>query len=70
MIWMETQEFPFPDFSIDRKCRDINTLIKWRDEKAAVVDTEKYKSMKKPKNINEIPAPREYYELFNETNST
>jgi hypothetical protein len=70
MIWMETQEFPFPDFSIDRKCRDINTLIKWRDEKAAVVDIEKYKSMKKPKNINEIPAPREYYELFNETNST
>ena len=34
MTWLETQERPLPDFSINRKCRDFGALVRWRDENA------------------------------------
>lgn len=27
--WMETQRNPFPDMSINRKCRDFDTVLQW-----------------------------------------
>ena len=37
--WLETQERPFPDFSIERKCVDFEKLVQWRDENALDVET-------------------------------
>jgi len=30
--WMETQQNPFPDMSINRKCRDYEAVLKWHEE--------------------------------------
>lgn len=60
--WMETQELPFPDFSINHQCRDFDTLLQWRRENS--VDMEKLNGMVKPLGAKEIPAPKGYYELF------
>lgn len=34
MVWLETQERPWPDFSINRKSVDFDALVRWRDEHA------------------------------------
>ncbi|KAL2012222.1 hypothetical protein VTN00DRAFT_4940 [Thermoascus crustaceus] len=34
MVWLETQERPWPDFSVNRKCVDFDALVRWRDEHA------------------------------------
>lgn len=60
--WMDTQKFPFPDFSINRKCRNFHDLLRWRDEHA--VSREKYEGMRKPDGVKQVPAEREYYEMF------
>lgn len=62
--WIESQTSPFPDFSVHRKCKDINSLIKWRDDHG--VDIEKYRAMKKPAEAYNFPLPDEYFELFGE----
>lgn len=62
--WIESQTSSFPDFSVHRKCKDINSLIKWRDDHR--VDIEKYRAMKKPAEAYNFPLPDEYFELFGE----
>jgi hypothetical protein len=34
MTWLETQERPWPDFSVNKKCVDFDTLVRWRYENA------------------------------------
>jgi hypothetical protein len=46
---------PWPDFSVNRECRDFNTLVKWQHEHA--VDDEKFDKMPVPKNAFVWPAP-------------
>lgn len=60
--WMDTQRQPFPDFSVNRKCRDWDALMAWRDER--VVDMEKYRRMQKPKGVKQVPAEPGYYERY------
>ncbi|MCJ1312252.1 hypothetical protein MMC25_005926 [Agyrium rufum] len=60
--WMDTQPQPFPDFSVNRKCRDFEQLRVYRD--MHTVDMEKYKSMPKPKGVKQVSAEPEYYDIF------
>ncbi|KAH7355385.1 hypothetical protein BKA65DRAFT_582307 [Rhexocercosporidium sp. MPI-PUGE-AT-0058] len=60
--WMETQDNPFPDFSINHRCRDFNALVDWREKNA--VDMEKWDEMTKPVGVKEVPLPEEYWENF------
>lgn len=62
MSWMEDQLYPYPDMSINRQCKDMNTLLKWRDEHA--VDAKKYRAMRKPAGVHEIPLPDGYFEVY------
>lgn len=58
--WMDTQPYPFPDFSSSRQCRSLDDLIRYRDEHK--VDVEKYISMEKPRSgINLVPSEPGYY---------
>lgn len=59
--WRDTQPHPFPDFSINRKCRNINDLIAFRDERR--VDMGKYEAMTKPKDIRPLPMELGYYPM-------
>lgn len=59
--WMDTQRKPFPDFNIDRKCRSMDDLFEFR--KTHGVDMDKYLTMKKPKNVHQVPNEAGYYAM-------
>ena len=60
--WMDTQIHPFPDFSINRKCRDWDGLMSWLEDRK--VDMEKWYTMEKPSDQTHVPAEEGYYKLF------
>ncbi|MCJ1313011.1 hypothetical protein MMC25_006687 [Agyrium rufum] len=60
--WMDTQPVPFPDFSVNKRCRNFDALVDWQDEHS--VDMAKYAEIKRPANAKIIPAEPGYYEMF------
>jgi hypothetical protein len=36
--WMETQDYPFPDFAINKKCKDHSEILKWQAKERISVD--------------------------------
>jgi hypothetical protein len=65
--WMETQEYPFPDMSINKQCVNFDKFTDWR--KANTIDMEKYvKAMHMPEGekpgIKQLPAADQYYEYW------
>lgn len=69
--WVETQEYPFPDMSINKQCVDFDALTTWRKENT--IDMEKYvKVMQRPEGdkpgIKQLPAADQYYAYWNYTN--
>jgi len=62
MRWMETQSHPFPDFSINHKCVDFDSLIDWRKQNS--VDIDLWINQTKPEGVKQVPAPDMYYEIF------
>ncbi|RAK73206.1 oxidase ustYa family protein [Aspergillus fijiensis CBS 313.89] len=61
--WVEDRHAPWPDFSVNRKCRDFNALLDWQHDNA--VDTAKFDAMPLPKDAFVWPAPwkKQDYEL-------
>ncbi|PYH42456.1 oxidase ustYa family protein [Aspergillus saccharolyticus JOP 1030-1] len=61
--WVEDRGNPWPDFSINRKCRDFDALLHWQHDNA--VDVDKYDAMPVPKNAFVWPSPwkKQDYEL-------
>lgn len=37
-VWMDAQKYPFPDFNIDKKCRDFDALLAWQEENSVDID--------------------------------
>lgn len=65
--WVETQEYPFPDMSINKKCVNFNGLTEWR--KKNTIDMDKYvEVMKMPEGekpgIKQLPAADQYYDYW------
>lgn len=65
--WVETQEYPFPDMSIQKQCVDFDGLTAWRREHS--IDMDKYvEVMKMPEGekpgIKQRPAADAYYEYW------
>lgn len=65
--WVETQEYPFPDMSINKKCVNFDGLTEWR--KRNTIDMDKYvRVMKKPEGsklgTKQRPAADQYYEYW------
>ncbi|KAF2198616.1 hypothetical protein GQ43DRAFT_443178 [Delitschia confertaspora ATCC 74209] len=62
--WLETQERAWPDFSVNRKCRDIDALVKWRDANA--LNIAKAGALKKP--YDQVKVSEYYWRIYgNET---
>lgn len=53
--WMETAPKPWPDFGINRQCRDFNALLQYSESRG--VDMDKFNNMPVPKNAYLWPAP-------------
>lgn len=60
--WVDTQKYPWPNMSINRKCRSWDSLMDWG--KKHVVDPDKLKGFSKPEGVVELPFERGYYEMF------
>ncbi|KAF2796337.1 hypothetical protein K505DRAFT_300397 [Melanomma pulvis-pyrius CBS 109.77] len=65
--WVETQEYPFPDMSINKKCVNFDKFTDWRKENT--IDMDKYvKVMQRPEGdkpgIKQLPAADQYYEYW------
>lgn len=55
VAWVEDHDVPWPDFSIQRKCRSFDTILDWQRKNA--VDEEKFGRMPMPKTAFVWPAP-------------
>lgn len=65
--WVETQNNPWPDMSINRQCINFDRLTEFR--KHISLDMDKYKRvMTKPQGVTQLPAPDQYYDLFGKEN--
>ncbi|EED14756.1 conserved hypothetical protein [Talaromyces stipitatus ATCC 10500] len=64
--WIETQERPFPDFSVNKKCIDFDTLVRWRDDNA--LDFEDAGMIRRPPGAYEVAVSEIYWQIMgNET---
>ncbi|KAI6804059.1 hypothetical protein KC363_g6449 [Hortaea werneckii] len=45
--WVEGQLHPFPDFNVNKKCRDFETLLSWH-EATMVRDMDRFKTIRMP----------------------
>ena len=68
MQWADTQPWAFPDMSINKKCRDFQQLVEWRDEHA--VDSDLYKKMRTPEDVPLVPMEQAYYDMYGYTHSS
>lgn len=64
--WMETQEWPFPDFYVNHQCRDFEAIVEWQEEHALPLMMGR--NITRPEGAKQIPAPEAYYEMFPEQN--
>jgi hypothetical protein len=54
--WIDGEHLPFPDFSVNHKCRNWDTIMDWH--KANSVPVEMYKTMKMPEGFEPLkPVP-------------
>ncbi|GAW21839.1 hypothetical protein ANO14919_113650 [Xylariales sp. No.14919] len=60
--WKETQNVPFPDFNLNKKCTDAETLIEWQEENALSAETSR--GFSRPEGAREVPMEDEYYRLY------
>lgn len=61
--WMETQENPFPDFGINRKCVDHSKILEWQDKMGIREDLVENGKIEKPKDAKVLPALPQLLEL-------
>ncbi|KAI0908128.1 hypothetical protein F4823DRAFT_600618 [Ustulina deusta] len=62
MNWIKEADYPFPDFSIKKQCRDFETLLDWQAERA--VDMDQWMNMTKPSGVTVIPGEKDWFQLF------
>jgi len=61
--WVDGQLNPFPDFNINRKCRDFEGIVRWH-EQTAVTDMVRYKALRKPEDVVPYRMSDEFHEKF------
>ncbi|KAI1872147.1 uncharacterized protein JN550_004350 [Neoarthrinium moseri] len=65
--WVETQNNPWPDMSVDRQCIDFDRLTEFRTEVSLDMDKYKY-VMNKPLGVTQLHMPDQYYAYFGREN--
>ncbi|MCJ1305941.1 hypothetical protein MMC08_008758 [Hypocenomyce scalaris] len=60
--WIDTQNLPFPDFSINHQCRDFEAVLKWQEEHS--VPLRYYmEHIKKPEDVFSRNMSQEYKQV-------
>ena len=60
--WVEGQLHPFPDFSINRQCSDIEAIVQW--QRSYQVDNEKYVALRRLSDHPPVPMSDEFKIAF------
>ncbi|KAI4162778.1 MAG: hypothetical protein LQ342_003665 [Letrouitia transgressa] len=60
--WVQGQIHPFPDFGINKKCRDFEAILKYQTEKH--VDFETYKWLRRPEGTMELEMTEEFLDIW------
>ena len=61
--WVDVNEEPFPDFSIERKCQDFSAVLQWQEEKS--VPMREYRGViRKPERARVRVMSEEYKEMM------
>ena len=63
--WVESQRHPFPDFSINHKCRDFEAVRKW-SAKDKIETKDMVENMEIPEDAVVLPLDQQLLELLNE----
>lgn len=63
--WRQTQVHPWPEMSVNKKCRDFDTVLDWHT-KTSVADPI-MKAMRKPKDVLELPLSKTLLDLINDS---
>lgn len=66
--WMETQDWPWPDFFVNRQCRNFESIVNWQDDHSLPLMMGR--NLTRPEGAKEIPAPAAFYEMFGDENVT
>ncbi|KAJ5971439.1 tat pathway signal sequence [Penicillium vulpinum] len=61
--WVHGQLHPFPDFSINKKCRDFGSILDWH-EKTMVSDLDAYAELRMPEGHVPYEMSEEFYRAF------
>lgn len=54
-VWREGFRKPFPDFDINKKCRDFNALLEWQEKVALKDNIRAWKDIEKPDDVVQLP---------------
>jgi hypothetical protein len=63
-IWSEGNPVPWPDFGINRQCKDFDALLKWRDEADVDHSFTKFREYNTPADAVVLPAEPGMAELI------
>ncbi|EOD45791.1 putative tat pathway signal sequence protein [Neofusicoccum parvum UCRNP2] len=55
--WRETQLHPFPNFGINKKCRDFNAVLEWQERTKLQDARRHWYAFKKPDDAVQLPPP-------------
>jgi hypothetical protein len=66
-IWVDAQLLPFPDFNINHKCRDFDTILAWQERNAITMD--RLENIRVPDDYKVHVMNHEFKQVFNWYNS-
>ncbi|KAG6025390.1 hypothetical protein E4U40_002690 [Claviceps sp. LM458 group G5] len=62
-VWVEGQLHPFPDFNVNKKCRNYGTFIDWH-RKTQITDMKRFLEMRKPHDHVPWKMSQKFHDLF------
>ena len=65
--WVDTQQYPWPDLSVNRKCRSWDQIIQWGRDRYLQFDL--LRGFTKPEGVKQLPFEPGYYQWFGFNNS-
>jgi Mycotoxin biosynthesis protein UstYa len=64
--WFDVQKHPFPDFNIQKKCRNFDDILAWQEKH--VVDDAPYSRLRRPADMEPVKTSDEFKDLFYQWN--
>jgi hypothetical protein len=61
--WVDGQLHPFPDFNINKKCKDFDAILAWHDD-TMITDKARFAAMRIPPGQYPLPMSDEFHRMF------